>query len=351
MASINKRGDKWLARVRVKGINTIAKSFTSRVDAEAWAKVTEAEIIRGVYIRRTEAERTTLSDALDRYEREITPTKRGTEQEKQRIKAWKANGLARKSLAALRSSDFAQWRDKRLRTVKPATVRREVGLIRNLFNIARKEWGYDGLINPIESIRLPPEDNARNRMFMDGEEAYLLDALKPPVRNDDGTWGTGCSNALLLPFVQLALETAMRRGELLALRWEHIRLADRVAHLPRTKNGKWRDVPLSSKAVEVLKALPRALRGPVFPMTANAVKLGFVRALKRARQRYEQDGGIDDRMLVGLRVHDLRHVAVTRLAERLPNIVELASVSGHTDVRMLRRYCHPRAEDLAKKLG
>ena len=162
-----------------------------------------------------------------------------------------------------------------------------------------------------------------------------------------------------MPLVKLALETAMRRGELLALRWENIRLTDRVAHLPMTKNGNRRDVPLSSRAVEILNGLKpktdsnvkQLPKGAVFPVTANAVKLGFTRAVKRARQTYEENGGYDERMLTDLHFHDLRHIAVTRLAERLPNIVELASVSGHTDVRMLRRYYHPKAEDLAKKLG
>jgi integrase len=118
-----------------------------------------------------------------------------------------------------------------------------------------------------------------------------------------------------------------------------------------TKNGTSRTVPLSTRAVEILKALPRSLKGQVFPVSSNALKLGFSRAVKRARALYEANGGTDVHMLVDLHFHDLRHVAITRLAEKLPNLVELASVSGHQDVRMLKRYYHPRAEDLARKLG
>lgn len=359
MAAIRKRGNRWQARVRIKGQATIEKSFSSKADAEAWAKITEAEIIRGVFIKRTDAERTTLGEALKRYEEEVTPTKRGADTERQRIKAWKADKIASKSLASIRSVDFAQWRNKRLKEVKPGTVRLELAVISNLFNIARKEWGFEGLANPIESIRLPSVQNARNRLFLNREEALLLDALRPVEREENGQWGSGCGNVWLLPLVRLALETAMRRGELLALRWENIRLAERVAHLPMTKNGNRRDVPLSSRAVEILNGLKlktdgnvkQLPKGPVFPITANAVKLGFTRAVERARRRYVENGGTDDRMLIDLHFHDLRHIAVTRLADRLPNIVELASVSGHTDVRMLRRYYHPKAEDLAKKLG
>ena len=99
-------------------------------------------------------------------------------------------------------------------------------------------------------------------------------------------------------------------------------------------------------------ALPRKLYGEVFEgVTANAVKLAYMRAVKRARGAYVKAGGDDPRMLVDLHFHDLRHIAVTRLAEKLPNIVELAAVSGHTDVRMLKRYFHPKAEALALKLG
>ncbi len=359
MAAIRKRGDKWQARVRIKGQATIEKSFSSKADAEAWAKITESEIIRGVFIKRTDAERTTLGEALTRYERDVTPAKRGATQEMKRIKAWKADKLAGKSLAALRGVDFAQWRDKRLKAAAPATTRLDLALISNLFNVARREWGFEGLNNPIASISMPTVRNARNRVFYDGEEALLLAALDGAERAGNGQFGIGCGNAWLKPLVQLAIETAMRRGELLALRWENIRLADRVAHLPITKNGHSRNVPLSSKAVEILNGLKpkadgnvkRLSKGAVFPVSDNAVKLAFIRAVERARRRYEENGGGDDRMLTELHFHDLRHIAVTRLADRLPNIVELASVSGHTDVRMLRRYYHPKPEDLAKKLG
>ncbi len=352
MASIKVRKGKWQARIRIKGVAELAKTFATRQDAESWAKITEAEIIRGVFIKRTDAERTTLAEALSKYEQEVTPNKRGAAQEVHRIKVWKGNKLAKKSLASLRGVDFAQWRDNRLKEVAPATVRLELAVISNLFNVARKEWGIEGLQNPIEGIRLPAVSNARARVFYAGEELYLLAALDASERDAQGRWGAACRNGYLKPLVLLALETAMRRGELLAMRWEDVRLKDRVVQLPITKNGQARSVPLSTKAVKLLKGLPRKLYGAVFDdVTANAVKLAYMRAVKRARASYVKAGGEDPRMLVDLHFHDLRHIAVTRLAEKLPNIVELAAVSGHTDVRMLKRYYHPKAEALALKLG
>lgn len=352
MASIRKRGNKWQARVSVKFVGSADKSFLTRADAEAWAKIVESEMVRGVFIKQTVAERTSLADALDRYEKEITPSKRGANQEKHRIRVWKADPLAKKSLASLRGVDFAKWRDNRTKAVKPATIRHDLEVISNLFNIARIEWGMDGLANPIEGIRLPSIRNARNRVFYSGEEGQLLAAIEPAPRNESGQWGKSCRSDYMKPLVQLALETAMRRGELLSLRWENINIDDRFAFLPMTKNGDPRSIPLSSAASELLSSLGKKCNGLVFEgVTSNAVKLGFTRAVQRARRTYVENGGEDPRMLIDLHFHDLRHVAITRLAEKLPNVIELSAVTGHKSLAMLKRYYHVKPEVLARKLG
>lgn len=185
----------------------------------------------------------------------------------------------------------------------------------------------------MRDIRLPPHTKARDRRLQPGgngaedEETRLLAACR------------AARNPFLLPIVRLALETAMRRSELVRLRWEHIDLNRQIARLPDTKNGEARTVPLSSIAVRVLRALPRSLHGQVFPgLTGEAVKRAYIRAVRR--------GGIAD-----LRFHDLRHEAITRLFEKGLNIMEVASITGHRDLRMLRRYTYLKAEDLAMKLG
>jgi integrase len=129
----------------------------------------------------------------------------------------------------------------------------------------------------------------------------------------------------------------MRQGEILSLEWKNVDLERRVARLPITKNGDGRDVPLSPKAVAILRSIPRSLDGRVFPITVGALQTAWKFAVKRA--------GIND-----LHFHDLRHEATSRLAEILPNVVELSAVTGHKDLRMLKRYYHPKAEDLARKL-
>jgi integrase len=142
----------------------------------------------------------------------------------------------------------------------------------------------------------------------------------------------------MLPLVKLALETAMRRSELLGLRWEHINLQKRTIFLELTKNGTSRTVPLSTHAVQILDEMPRNIDGQVFPITHEVVSQAFNRARKRA--------GVKD-----IRFHDLRHIAITKLAQKLPNLIELSAVSGHKSLAMLKRYYHPSAEQLAEKLG
>ncbi|GAA7762385.1 hypothetical protein HpMS107_26970 [Helicobacter pylori] len=222
---------------------------------------------------------------------------------------------------------IAAYRDERLKQVAPGTVIRELAYLSAIVNHARREWGIN-ITNPVASVRKPPSPQGRDRVLSAEEECRLLAALAP----------TGRRNPWLRPMAILSLETAMRRGELLQLRWQNIDLASQTAFLPMTKNGTPRTVPLSRKAVDLLRDLPRCIDGSVFPINAPAHHKAFERACKRAG-------------LVDLHWHDLRHTAITRLATKLPNLIELAAVSGHRSLTMLKRYYHPSAADLAKKIG
>jgi integrase len=167
-----------------------------------------------------------------------------------------------------------------------------------------------------------------------GDHAALTKGAKR-----SGNYRVGTRNPFVKPVIQFAIESAMRLSEIVSLRWEYVDLKAQTAFLPDTKNGDSRMVPLSTRAIAVLEGLPRSEGEPrAFPVSANAVKLAWRRAIARA--------GIAD-----LRIHDQRHEATSRIARKIPNLVELASVTGHKDLRMLQRYYHPRAEDLAKKLG
>ncbi len=222
-------------------------------------------------------------------------------------------------------------------------------------NVARKEWGIH-IENPVAIIRRPPSPKARERRLSDEERTWLIEELTPQGRYEDGTLSDRTRNPWIRPVVLFALETAMRLSEILSLHWENVSIKGKKATLPDTKNGSTRDVPLSSRALAVLIGLPQSLDGRVFPVTDNAVKLAFRRAVARARERYletcqaEHKKPIKD-FLLDFHFHDLRHEATTMLAGYLNNVLELAAVTGHKDLRMLKRYYHPKAEDLAEKLG
>lgn len=361
MGSILKRDSgKWWARVRVAGYPQQSRTFDLKKDAEHWVTATERELQTSGFVDRREAEKTTLRTALKRYLEEVTPQKKSKDFETIKIRIFLADKvLADLKMSAITSSAVAAWRDRRAKEVGPATIIRELGILSAVLNHARREWGIH-VENPIRYVKRPPAPRARDRRLSAEEQAYLLGVLAEEApRKSDGTFGGGGSrNPWLAPTVRLALATAMRRGELLALVWEHIDLKRQVAHLAETKNGESRDVPLSKEAVKILKGLPGGAKdgGKVFPITPNAVKLGFAHAKKRALAKYRKDceeagKQPSPKFLADLRFHDLRHESTSRLADKLPNVIELSSVTGHKDLRMLKRYYHPKAEDLAKKLG
>ena len=170
MASFSKRGDYWRAQVRTRGQEPISRTFDTKAQAQVWARSIENEMERGIYIDRSEAERTTVLEALERYERETIARKGYPGQELQRTKHWKNQPLSKRFLATLRGVDFAKYRDSRMDSgVAAATVRQELQVVSHLFETARKEWGMEGLLNPLKNIRKPSASNERDRRLEPGE--------------------------------------------------------------------------------------------------------------------------------------------------------------------------------------
>lgn len=336
MASFRKRAGRWQARVTRKGMPTAVKTFDGKADAEKWARAVSRELDLGSYIPRTEAEDTTLAQLVERYLADVVPKFRGAHTEKVRL-ATLTNQLGRLKLTAITSSAVARYRDARMQRASGSTVLRELQTLSAMLGHARREWGIP-IPNAVTGVRKPQPNRARDRRLDAEEERRLMDALAYKGRRANGEWGKGARNHWVKPLVQLALATAMRRGELLSLEWRNVDLTRRTALLPITKNGDSRSVPLSTTAVAVLAELPRSMTGRVFPISAEALKCAWVRACASAE-------------ITDLHFHDLRHEAISRMAERLPNVIELARVTGHRDLKMLARYYHPRVEDLARKLG
>ncbi len=340
VATFKKRGSKWQAQICKEGYRQ-AKSFKTKAEAEAWARQIEAEMDRGAFVSRKEAENTTLSDALDRYEKEVLPEKKGARQEKQRVGAWKTDPLAKRSLASIQGKDIAAYRDKRSTDgASPNTIRLELALISHLFTVAVKEWGMGGLVNPVKQIRKPKLPQGRDRRLRPGELDRILSASGSPALSD---------------LVRFAIETGMRRSEIAGMTWDRVDLKKRTVSLHDTKNGDKRIVPLSPEAVRILSALPRRIDGEVWGMEPDSITQAFLRAVDRARDAYEKECQgkkvkPDPGYLVDLTFHDLRHEATSRFFEKGLNPMQVAAITGHKTLQMLKRYTHLKAEDLAELL-
>ena len=336
MASISQRGRKWRVRIIRTGYPALTKTFITRRDAEQWARLTESELERGLYICPAEAQKTTLADALDRYKREVSIHKKSHPVEKYYIQHWERSKLAPLALSAIRGIDVAQYRDKRLKAgLSTTSVKHELALLSHLFSVVAREWGMESLGNPVKAIRQPAMARGRERRVSDAEVEAICKFVNPE----------------LAVCIRLALHTAMRRGELLKLRWADIDFAKAVAVLHDTKNGDRRAVPRSSVAMSLLLGLLRRIDGRVFDLKESGVSHGLLAAVAKARREYEASGGKDERYLVDFHFHDLRHEAVSRFFELGLNPMEVASISGHKTLAMLKRYTHLRAEDLARKLA
>jgi integrase len=325
MATIRKRGEgQYHVQIRKRGYPTQTKTFTKEADARRWATIIESEMERGVFVSRNEAEATLVSEVLTRYADEVLPTKRSEQSDKSRIKTL-VDTFGPYRLASLTSSQVAKFRDHRLNTVGPQSVIHEINLLNRVLKTATMEWGIampNGL--PTAQVRKPTKPRGRDRRVSQAEIVKILNATE---------------STELQTIVTLAVETGMRRNEIASLLWEHVNLAKQTAHLPKTKTDVPRTVPLSKAAVTALKTFGAKTEGRVFSLRGESMSQAFERACESHRANIQ-----------GIRFHDLRHEATSRLFEKGLNVMEVAAITGHKTLDMLKRYTHLRAEDLAKKL-
>lgn len=320
---------RWQAVVRRRGYPPRSEGFASKTEAVQWARAVEAQVDNRTYADRSVAERTTMAAAIDRYLEEVTPGKRSARSETQRLNHLKRI-FGKHTLVTLQREEIAKYRDQRLRDGKASgTVIKELNSLCHVFEVARKDWGYPLPENPVKLVRKPKAGRGRDRRLQPGEYERLKQASAE-------------SKCLLLPFIiDLAIETAMRLGELLSLKWGDIDFSQRYAMLDLTKNGERRAAPLSTRAVATLGAIPRHISNPrVFWCWSrpDAFENAWRRAVKKAN-------------IADLRFHDLRHESASRLFERGLNPMEVAAITGHKTLQVLKRYVHFKPQDLAAKLG
>lgn len=346
MASIQKtEAGTWRVQIERRGRREF-KTLPTKALATAWANQREAEIAQGLVASVDVAQRTAFSEVVEHY--------RNGELKKKRNRGYppilntldKHFGKAR--LATLYSKDIAQFRDRRLNrdNMAPASVVKELNLLRYLIDYAIREMGIHLPANTARMVKNPPVNNARDRVFADDEERRLFEAFPNENYRDIGS---------------LALETACRLGEMLKLEWNDVDFNKRTAKIRKenSKTGVARTVPLSSKAISVLKGRTRPMGGGrIFDCWArgDSFENGYRRAVQRARERYEdecEESGMEPSpdLLKDLRFHDFRHIATSRLAKVFPNVIELSRVTGHSDLKMLSRYYHVTAEDLAQRMA
>lgn len=327
--SIFPRGSKYRAQVRVEDVSA-SKTFSVKTAAKQWAKDKEREIQDR--LNSSVADKT-LGDMMRRYAKEVTPKKRGANREKKMIEAFCRDEVCSTQLKDLTPDDLGQWRDRRLRSVKPSTVNRELNIISNAFTVARREWRWIDKQITTDVVR-PKKSPPRTRRPTADEIEQILYASRytPQVTPKMVMQRVGAAYAF-------AIETAMRQGEIALSEWAN--LHERHIYLPGeiTKTGEPRNVPLSKRAREIIEQLREVTGdGPtIFGLSASSIDVHFRKAKAKTT--------IED-----LTFHDSRREALTRLAKVYP-VMELAKISGHGDLKILQEvYYAPTADDLADTL-
>jgi integrase len=330
MATIRKRGSRYNVQIRKEGYPSITKTFTRISVARKWAKGVEADMERRIHVE--VPDQTTVGELLKRYQRQTLPSHKGQQVEAYRLKTLKKH-LGELRLIHLTSKEMASYRDLRLQEVSSASLKRELTILSRVLTIASRDWGISIPQNPVRMISLPKADKARTRRLEAGEEARLLQT----------------SSSELNWIITLALETGMRRGEILSIKKSHINFQKSVLFIPSTKTDTPRTIPLSSQALTALRGQLRTsqrVSGGVISLYETHLFTYTPRGLSGAFLRLCRRIGIEN-----LHFHDLRHEATSRLFEKGLNPVEVATITGHKDTRMLMRYTHLRAEDLVGRLG
>ena len=302
MATIRKHGLRWQVQIRRKDFPAVTKSFANRSDAVTWSRQQERLMDLGEW-REQRGGDVCLQELLDRYLQEVSPRKR-SHSDAFHLRQIARHGIVKLKVWQLTAEAVVSFRDDRLRTVAPATVRKELGLLSQVLKHANAEWGVTLKANPVSAVREPPASKGRTRRLY-AEEAQRLDhcarRMPEPDSLSDSLFRNRHGNA---------------PGGNPVPHWEKVDLVKRTAHLPLTKNGEARTVPLSPQAIGIPKGRkPVEQDGLVFPISANALRLAWERAKRRAK--------IED-----LRFHDLRHEAISRFFEMGLSVPEVALIAA-----------------------
>ncbi|RMS40010.1 Integrase/recombinase protein [Pseudomonas amygdali pv. photiniae] len=331
VASYRKRSGGWRAEVVKLGVRD-SQTFATKAAAIAWATHREAEILAGNGKPKS-GNQMTLSEALRRYKRDVSTTKAGQRWEELRLdKMDNELTFVGDLIGNITADQIAEWRDLRLKKVSSPSVRRDMTLLSSVFEIAKREWKCC-TVNPVREVKRPSNGRPRERRVSSYEESALINRLGFL----DGIPPATLQQELAYAFL-LALETAMRQGEILGLKVKDVHIKERYVRLEMTKNGESRNVPLTRRAVELLEVLTRerAADSLVFRLSSASADAMF----RKIR---------DELQIVDLHFHDTRHEATTRLARKV-DVLDLARITGHKDPRSLMVYYNATAAEMAARL-
>lgn len=321
MAGIWQYRGKWKCQVRKEGFPSQSKTFETKAQAVAWGIEVESKMNQGAFTGGTTKQSMTISEMLARYLSEESPHKAYSAADLSRSKPLIAI-LGAYHVHNLTHIVLATYKRERLALRSPQTVTHELNLLHHAYVIASTEWGIV-LPNGIPKTSRPTLPRGRGTRIRPNQIDLIVCATE---------------SEQLKHIVPLAVETAMRRSELLSVQWENVDLERRSIYLDKTKNGLSRTVPLSPHALKVLQSMQKSTTGPVFTLAASSVSQAFQRAVERAG-------------LGHVRFHDLRHEATSRLFERGLNVIEVARITGHVTLSMLDRYTHLDVQGLVQKLS
>lgn len=340
MAAIQRRNGRYRVRVIRKGYPTFSKTFQTHKEALSWARLIEAQIDEGeISPSRPQSinilnKNSPFRDVIAVYKTAHSVHKRNQKSEVGILdilsKRWA--GL---SVIEITKPKILELRDDLLGAGRAnSTINHYFNAISTVFQMLENEYEV-ALPNPIKGIRRMPQSPGRNKRINRDSELRLLngcDQLNMP---------------LLKKVIEFAIETGMRRSEIMNLTWEDIAMEQRKAHLHQTKNGKARQVPLTLRAIEVLRAIPETGERRVFPMALTCLRSQFDRLRDHLKQSWD---GCGTNPFNDLRFHDFRHEALSRFSDAGLNLIEIAVFSGHMTLSMLQRYVHPTHPAIFSKL-
>ena len=323
-----KKGFTYRVQVQRVGFKSIFKTLDTLSEAKRWGRQMESKLDRGDYSDYSEASKVTLGDLFKRYVSEGKHKKqkqwRNTEY---RLGLILKDTISDINLLRFSTKHLSEYRDRRLQHVTPDTFNKDFNFISVVIQTAQKDWGIYIPQNPCRLTKREKTAPPRNRILVNEEESRLLKACELS------------STRYLKPMVEFSIETAIRQGELLKLRYEHFDRRRMTIYIPETKNGEPRTIPLSKKAIGIIESLPRRLDGKIFPLTKDVLGKRWYVALKKAK-------------ISNFRWHDLRRTGVSMWFERGLSVPSVQVMSGHKDPRvLLNTYTKLNPEKIAKEIN